>query len=126
MKEIVMKSVLLIAVLALGSFAILNAAAKDAEEPSSRPTVSGVVTLKGQPLKGRILFHTKDEQIFGCLVGDDGKYLVKRPQLGDFRVIIEGINSLTGESRIEREMHATIVPGTNMLNFELTDLPIRR
>lgn len=126
MKDIVMKSALLIVMLALGSFAILNAAAKDAEEPSSRPTVSGVVTLKGQPLKGRILFHTKDDQIFGCLVGDDGKYRVKRPQIGDFRVIIEGTNSVTGEARIEREMQATVVPGTNLLDFELTDLAIRQ
>lgn len=85
--------------------------------PAVPTTVSGVVTRKGQPLKGRILFHAKDDQIFGCMIGDDGKYLIKHPQVGNFRVVIEGTTS--ADTTLMHEMRATVVPGSNELIIDV-------
>jgi hypothetical protein len=51
--------------------------------------VTGVITLRGKPLTGKVTFHL-DDQFVGSKVKDDGTYKVHRVTVGKYKVTLEG------------------------------------
>ena len=91
-----------------------------AGKAESKSALSGLVTFRGQPAAGRILVYTSDDQIFGCLIGDDGKYKIENAPRGNLRVTIEGINVPGRYSQPGNGLTVEIVGGSNVLDFELS------
>jgi hypothetical protein len=48
-----------------------------------------LITLRGKPLTGKVIFHL-DDQFVGSKVKEDGKYLVSRVLVGKYKVTLEG------------------------------------
>jgi hypothetical protein len=58
--------------------------------PAKTTTLFGEIRVDGKLLeKGRILFYSRDGQILGCII-QDGKYQIKRPNVGLQAVTIDG------------------------------------
>ena len=56
----------------------------------ANPTVSGVVTFRGQPLpSGTVLFHVADGRVEHSALGPDGHYTIANAPLGPVRITVQ-------------------------------------
>jgi len=81
--------------------------------------VTGVITLKGKPLTGKIAFRWKD-QFVGSKVQKDGTYAVDRLAAGTYTVTIEGKNvpeKFSSEEKSSLTVEAKV--GDNVFDFDL-------
>ena len=59
--------------------------------PTTPPanTVSGTVKLDGKLLNwGRVEFHGPEKQVRKSVIGTDGTYMIRNPELGEVRVVV--------------------------------------
>lgn len=99
------------------------AVADEADKPRSKSSLSGRVTFRGQPVEGRIFVYTDDRQFFGCLIDEGGKYVIKNPRRGTFRVTVEGRNVPDRYSHVDNGLKVQILPGSNAIDVDLTSAP---
>lgn len=76
---------ILVAVVATGGLLL---AADQTDKPADGK-VTGVVTMRGKPITGKVTFHL-DDQFVGAKVKEDGYYKVNRVLVGKYKVTIEG------------------------------------
>jgi len=63
---------------------------------TAKVTVSGKVTLKGQPVQGEVIFIGPDnKEIKGVLHGTDGTYSIPNPPPGTYKVAVKGLLGAT-------------------------------
>jgi hypothetical protein len=81
--------------------------------------LTGVVTVDGQPVTGRLFFHVTEDQFFGGRIDEDGRFVINKPPRGTFRVTIEGNRVPERFTSLDSELNGRIESGENVLDFEL-------
>jgi hypothetical protein len=83
-------------------------------------TISGKITLKGQPLEsGRVFFHLDDGQFVGATV-KDGVYKVSRVPEGPRKITVEGKGvPAKYASEATSGLTVTIAPGAQTYDLDL-------
>lgn len=81
---------------------------------------SGLVTLKGKPVVGKISFYLKDGSFVGATVDETGRYTVKTISPGTYRVTVEGEGVPAMYTRKETsQLVVEIKDGAGAADFEL-------
>jgi hypothetical protein len=53
-------------------------------------SVTGKVTLKGQPVAGEVIFVGSDRKEVGSPIGADGSYQIYNPPKGEVQILVKG------------------------------------
>lgn len=121
MSKIVSSTVVVVFVGTLAS--VLLAGAKENPKKKVRSKLSGLVTVDGEPVTGRLFFHVTEDQFFGGRIDEDGRFVINKPPRGTFRVTIEGKRVPERFTSMDSELDARIESGENSLDFELATRP---
>ena len=81
--------------------------------------VTGLITVRGKPITGKVTFHL-DDQFVGSKVKEDGKYTVNRVMVGKYKVTLEGKGvpaKFTAEDITP--LTVEVKEGANTFDFEL-------
>ena len=95
-----------------------------ADPAATRPAdakVTGLITLNGMPITGKVTFH-RDDQFVGSKVKDDGTFQVNRVVVGRYKVTLEGKGvpeKFTSEDITQLRVEVT--EGVNKFDFHLRD-----
>ena len=94
--------------------------AESATEPDTGRQQSGLVTLKGKPLAGKISFHSDDGSFVGATTNEVGRYSVKKLPPGTYKVTIEGEGVPEKYTRKETsQLVVEVKDGTGATDFEV-------
>jgi len=107
-------------VVVAGALALVGAGPR-ASAADQAPSISGTITLDGQPLPGgRIIFYVGDDQFVGAKVKADGTYKVDRIPVGTHKVAVE---HKTVPARFTSEdlsgLRVEVKGGMTVLNLDL-------